>query len=175
MERINGYNLPFDINKLKHKTDLIEQDGPLLSLYYNEKGDYYLLYWLDCDDNANRWMILRIDIKMLYEYLNNDKSLLQVIENPSDNFVWITDIDNDGKQIYTQALPSTAIPVDYLPDKDSMFEFDNKKELLEDVSTDKFEIDIPKSDKSLFSALIAKMGWRLSPKTIHKIIDKVAL
>lgn len=117
MERINGYNLPFDISKLKHRTDLIEQDGPLLSLYYNDKGDYYLFYWLDCDDNVNRWMILRVDTKTLYEYLKQEKTLLQVIKNPSDNFVWITDIDNNGKQIYTQALPSTSVPEDYLPEE----------------------------------------------------------
>lgn len=174
MERINGYNLPFDISKLKHRADLIEQDGPLLSLYYNDKGDYYLFYWLDCDENTNRWMILRVDTKTLYEYLNQEKTLLDVIKNPSDNFVWITDIDNNGKQIYTQALPSTSVPDDYLPDKDSMFEFDHQQELLDEVSSDKFEIDIPKSDKSLFSALMSKMGWRLSPKSIHKLVDKVA-
>lgn len=175
MEKINGYNLPFDISKLKHRVDLIEQDGPLLSLYYNDKGDYYLCYRLDCDDNANRWMMLRVDTKTLYEYLNQEKTLLEVIKNPSDNFVWITDIDNNGRQIYTQALPSISVPEDYLPDPDSKFEFDHQQELLDQVSSDKFEIDIPKSDKSLFSALVSKMGWRLSPKSIRKLVDRVAL
>lgn len=174
MERINGYDLPFDLNKLKHRSDLIEQDGPLLSLYYNDKGDYYLFYWLDCDNKANRWMILRIDNQSLFEYLNQEKTLLQVIKNPSDNFVWITDIDNNGKQIYTQALPITSVPKDYLPDADSKFEFGHQQELLGEVSSDKFEVDIPKSDKNLFSALMAKMGWRLTQKTIQKFVDKVA-
>lgn len=74
MEKINGYDLPFDLGKLKHKIDLIEQDGPLLSLYYNDRGDYYLLYWLDCDDRENRWMILRVDINSLYDYLNKTRA-----------------------------------------------------------------------------------------------------
>lgn len=175
MEKIKGYNIPFDISKLKLRANLIEQDGPLLSLYYNDKGDYYLFYWLDCDDGANRWMILRVDIKTLYEYLDKDKTLLQVIKNSPDSFVWITDVDNNGTQINTQALPFASIPSDYLPDEDSWFEFDNQQELMKEVGTDKFEIDIPKSDKNLFSSLIAKMGWRLTPKTIHRFIDKVAL
>lgn len=174
MEKINGYDLPFDLGKLKHKIDLIEQDGPLLSLYYNDRGDYYLLYWLDCDDRENRWMILRVDINSLYDYLNKDESLLQLIKNSPDNFVWITDINNQGKQTKTQALPIESVPSQYLPDEDSWFEFAHQQELLKDVGTDKFELDIPKSDKNLFSSLISKMGWRITPQTIHRLIDKVA-
>lgn len=174
MEIIQGYNIPFDIHRLKLRANLIEQDGPLLSLYYNDKGDYYLFYWLDCNEEANRWMFLRVDIKTLYEYLDKDKTLLQVIKNSPDSFVWITDIDNNGNQISTQALPLASIPSDYLPDEDSWFEFDNQHELTKEVGTDQFVVDIPKSDKSLFSSLIAKMGWRLTPKTLHRLIDKVA-
>lgn len=174
MERIKGFNLPFDISRLKRRADLITQDGPLLSLYYNNNGDYYLFYWLDCDSKANRWMILRVDTKTIYEYLSGEKSLLQVIENPSDNFVWITDIGSVGTQIYTQALPASSIPRDYFPKADSFFEFEHKEELLNEVTTDIVEIDIPKSDKSLFAALMSKMGWRLSPRNIHRIVDKVA-
>lgn len=174
MEELKGYDIPFEIKTLKHRADLIEQDGPLLSLYYNGKGDYYLFYWLDSDDRANRWMILRVSIESLYQYLSKQITLLQVIGNPSDNFVWITDIDTNGKQISTKALPVANIPTDYLPAEDSWFEFDNQNELLKEVGTYKFEVDIPRSDNNLFSTIVAKRGWKLSTKTIHKFIDKVA-
>lgn len=174
MEELKGYNIPFDIKKLKHRADLIEQDGPLLSLYYNGKGDYYLFYWLDCDDKANRWMILKVSIEALYQYLSKQITLFQVIGNPSDNFVWLTDIDTNGEQISTKALPVDNIPPEYLPVNDSWFEFDKQQELLKEVGTEKFEVDVPKSDNNLFSAIVAKMGWKLSPKTIHNFIDKVA-
>lgn len=174
MEELKGYDIPFDIKELRHRADLIEQDGPLLSLYYNGKGDYYLFYWLDCDNKANRWMILRVSVESLYQYLSKQTTLLQVISNPSDNFVWITDVDGNGKQIDTKALPVADIPADYLPDEDSWFEFDNQQELLKEVGTDKFEVDVPKSDNNLFSAIVSKMGWKLSPATLHKFIDKVA-
>lgn len=175
MEKIDGFDIPFDISNLTFRANLIEQDGPLLSLYYNDRGDYYLFYWLDCDEKANRWMVLRVDIKTLYEYLNKEKTLLQVIKNSPDNFVWITDIDGKGRQILTCALPLSSVPSDYLPAKDSWFEFDNQQDLIGEVGTDNFEVAIPKSDKNLFSTLISKMGWRLSPQSVHKLIDKVAL
>lgn len=174
MEKLRGYAMPFDISLLKHRADLIEQDGPLLSLYYNEKGDYYLFYWIDCDERANRWMILRVDNKSLYEYLDREKTLLQVVKNPSDNFVWITDIDSNGAQVSTLAMPVSSIPLDYLPGEDSWFDFDHREELLKEVSVNKFEVDIPQSDKSLFTAIISKMGWRLSSASVRKIIDKIA-
>lgn len=174
MEKIKGYEIPFDIKALKHKADLIEQNGPLLSLYYNGKGDYYLFYWLDCDDRANRWMILRVSVESLYQYLSKQITLYEVIDHPADNFVWVTDIDGSGMQVGTRALPVANIPTDYLPTMDSWFDFDNQQELLKQVGTETFEVDVPKSDNRLFSAIVAKMGWKLSPETIHKFIDKVA-
>lgn len=175
MEKLNGYNIPFDISQLKLRANLIEQDGPLLSLYYNDNGDYYLFYWLDCDDTTNRWMVIRVGLNILYQYLHKERTLLQVIESPSDSFVWVIDLDSTGNQTNTEAVPLSCLPLDYLPDKDSYFDFDNQQELLKDVSTDKVEIDIPKSDHFFFTALISKMGWQLSAKSLHKLIDKVAL
>ena len=47
MEELKEYDIPFDIKELKHRADLIEQDGPLLSLYYN------LNFRLICSDNTH--------------------------------------------------------------------------------------------------------------------------
>lgn len=174
MEQLKGYDIPFELKQMRLRANLIMQDGPLLSLYYNDKGDYYLFYWLDCDEKVNRWMVMRVDMKSLCQYLNKERTLLQLIQKPSDSFVWIVDIDGHGRQIRSEALPFNLIPSDYLPCEDSWFEFDNRQELLNDVSMDSYEIDVPKSEKSLFSALMAKMGWQLSPKTLHQFIDKVA-
>lgn len=38
MEELKGYDIPFEIKTLKHRADLIEQDGPLLSLIIMAKG-----------------------------------------------------------------------------------------------------------------------------------------
>lgn len=175
MERINGFKIPFELSNLKLRANLIEQDGPLLSLYYNDRGDYYLLYWVDCDNNTNRWIAFRTDNESLLQYLNQEIPLYDLIERPSDNFVWITDIDNDGKQVDAEAIPSSSIPKGYLPDKDSFFVFDHRQDLVKSVSTDKFEVDIPKSDKTLFSTLMSKMGWKLSPASMRRLIDRAAL
>ena len=107
--------------------------------------------------------------------MHKEKTLLQVIESSSDSFVWIIDLDSAGNQANTEAVPFSKLPLDYLPDKDSYFDFDNQQELLKGVSTDKVEIDIPTSDKTFFAALMSKMGWQLSAKSLHKLIDKVAL
>lgn len=174
MEKLTGFQIPFDIKILKLRANLIEQDGPLLSLYYNDKGDYYLFYWLDCDDTSNRWMIVRVSLNTLYQYLNKETSLLQVIKEASDNFVWIVDLDNRGEQTDTLAVTFSNVPSKYLPDPDSYFEFDHQQELIKDVGTDKIEVDIPKKDKSFFAELVSKMGWRLSPDAVRNLIDKVA-
>ncbi len=175
MEKIKGFAIPFDISHLKRRADLIEQDGPLLSLYYNDKGDYYLFYWLDCDATANRWMFCRVDIASLYAYLRGERSLLQVIRELTDGFVWITDLDAAGRQVWTRAVPLSALPSAYLPADDSFFAFDRRQELLEETGADRVEVDIPKADKNLFSALMAKMGWKWSAPNVRKLLDNIAL
>lgn len=174
MEQIKGYNIPFDISNLYLKTNLIEQDGPLLSLYYNDRGDYYLFYWVDCDDKNNRWVIGRTDPRSIQKYLMKETTLYNIICNLTDCFVWITDIDNDGRQTYTGAIGIKDLPEDYLPAKDSYFEFDNKEELLSNVTLDKYEVSVPNNEKGLFSTIASKMGWRLSPAIIN-FIGKAAL
>lgn len=175
MEKIKGFAIPFDITLLKRRADLIEQDGPLLSLYYNDKGDDYLFYWLDSDATTNRWMLCRVDNATLYAYLHGERSLLQVIRGLTDGFVWITDLDAAGRQVRTQAVPLSALPPAYLPAADSFFEFGRRQELLEETGADRVEVDIPKADKNLFSALMAKMGWKWSAPNVRKLIDHIAL
>jgi len=65
MKEVNGFSMSFDFSKLKKKVDLIEMDGPLLSLYQNEQGDSYLFYWLDADSQYNRWMLIPHSVRWL--------------------------------------------------------------------------------------------------------------
>ena len=54
MKKIKGYDIQFDFSHFRRIADLIAFEGPLLSHYVSDKGDDYLFYWVESDENANR-------------------------------------------------------------------------------------------------------------------------
>lgn len=159
MKDLNGMNITFDFNKLNKQADLIVCDGPLLSHYSTDTGDQYLLYWVDADDECNRWLMIRTNLYALYNYVNKQTSLYNVLTHPEDEFVWVVDFDDNLKSKMVQTIPVDAIPEDCLPEMDAMYEFENEDPLLQG-SIDTYEINLPEKDRSFFNELIQKMGWR---------------
>ena len=125
MEQIEGNRLdkflPGDLTKT---ADLITFDGPLLSHFKNENDDGYLFYWCDADDVYNRWLVFRTTDKQLSRYLKKETPLRDMIQNPSDGFLYAVDIDDalqyeNVRMVYPHSLPNT-----YLPAADSYYDFD---------------------------------------------------
>ena len=75
--------------------DLVYLDGPFLSHYVSGKGDDYLFYWVDRDDKDNRWLVLRVSLSSLQKYIGKELTLLELIENPNDGYLYSVDVDND--------------------------------------------------------------------------------
>lgn len=123
--------MEFDYHRLARCSDLIYFDGPLLSHFMDEYGDNYLMYWLEADGKYNRWMIIRTSITQIQNYIEKKITLREVILHPCDSFVWITDIDDALDCHNTQCVPLNMIPEAYLPEKDSLYEFqvENQTEL----------------------------------------------
>ncbi len=172
MKEVNGFSISFDFNRLKKKVDLIEMDGPLLSLYQNEQGDSYLFYWLDADNQYNRWMLIRIQPASLLPYLRHEISLRQVLYQTPDSFVWISDLDNKMEWTHTQCVNLKDIPEDYLPSEESFFEFDNKETIEQQITTDTYELTIPISDRRFFETFVQKMGWKATQNSIMKKVSQ---
>ena len=94
MKTINGFSINFDFSKLIKVADLIYHDGPLLSHYVSNKGENYLFYWVDVDNEYNRWVVIRTDIFSIQQYLEKKSTLHSIITQPNDGFVYTVDIDD---------------------------------------------------------------------------------
>ena len=118
---IKGIKLDtFPLKNLTKVADLIYFDGPLLSHFKNEYGDNYFYYWCDVNENFNRWLIFRVADKSLNGYLSGAISLRELIEKPSDGFVYLVDIDDDLEFHNLQMVQDLSD--DYLPEADSYFD-----------------------------------------------------
>lgn len=171
MTELGGMPIDFKWGKLHKIADLIVCEGPLLSHYSTCTGDQYLLYWLDCDEKCNRWMVVRTNLGALRQYVNKEITLLQLLETPEDGFVWIIDLDDALSLVHSETLPVSMIPEKYLPEPEAMYEFENTDPLLQE-KLDTYELNLPESDSGLFRTIIERMGWLASE---IKLSRKVAV
>jgi hypothetical protein len=129
MKTITGFNISFDFGKLIKITDLIYYDGPLLSHYVSEKGDNYLFYWVDSDNEYNRWIVIRCNILSIQKYLDKAATLYSIITQPNDGFVYMVDIDNQVTYHHTKLIQIKNLPEDYKPAEDSYYTFEPQDDI----------------------------------------------
>lgn len=125
MRDITGYDYDgLNVDSLTLIADLIYFDGPLLSHYVSPQGDNYLFYWVDSDEKCNRWLVIKVSLSYIQDYINKKVTLLDIIRNRSDKSVFVIDIDNELK---VEKLLFTGIgdlPADYFPKDNSYYEFE---------------------------------------------------
>jgi len=113
------------IKGLKKVEDLLYFDGPLLSFYMSESDDCFLFYWVDVDNEYNRWVVFPVRLIELNDFLNKKISLLKLYESALNGY--IIDIDNSLNYNNIQLAQLLELPSDYIPSKDSFFLNDNSK------------------------------------------------
>lgn len=127
MIRLQGIKGRLSIDKLRKVSDLIYFDGPFLSHYVHISGDNYLSYWVDCDDTAQRWLVFRVGMVALQDYVNKRKTLYELLKAVDEDFVYVIDVYNDGSHTDPLMIFLENIPDDYFPEIDSYFDFSIEK------------------------------------------------
>ncbi len=117
MKTIDGIPLTgLPVSGLRHVRDLSYFDGPLLSHYEHPNGDDYLYYWCDCDETANRWMVLRVSEASILRLVQRVVPLDFVIPNGCrDDFVYVIDTTTTGAIHQAALVLKSKIPADYRP------------------------------------------------------------
>lgn len=109
--------LPIDLEFIR---DIEEFDGPLLSEFRSSAGDSFLYYWCDCNEEANRWLVVRTPRQDLFRYFVGRISLRSLIRECRDGFLYIVDLDADATPLSAWfALPG-KLPDNYLPGPESV-------------------------------------------------------
>jgi hypothetical protein len=124
MKKIEGYSIDYDFSGFRKIADLVYVDGSFLSHYVSSKGDDYLFYWADRDEQDNRWLVIRVSLSSLQKYIGKKLTLRELIENPNDGYFYVVDIDNSLVYHDVKLVQPSALPDDYLPEADSYYEFE---------------------------------------------------
>jgi hypothetical protein len=100
--------------------DLEEFDGPLLSEFRSSNGDTFLYYWCDCNEQANRWLVVRTPRQDLFRYLVGRVTLRSLIQECRDRFLYVVDLDGDASVLSAWFVYAENIPEIYLPGPESV-------------------------------------------------------
>lgn len=124
-------------SKHSWNADLIDFDGPLLSLYKGEYDEDLLYIWLDCNATKNRWGVVPISRYNLRAYLECSVTLRTVFEESS----WLA-IFHTGSAPNRRNSPQRTTwreAIDYLPDEDSYLVPDIATEAARQLATEACE------------------------------------
>lgn len=120
---LNNYIVKeFPYSDHKKVDDLIQYEGPILSLFINSSSQFYLYYWVDDDESFHRWLIARVDIESLVGYLDGKVSLHSILTDADREYILIADQNRDYEFVNSYLIQSSLIFEDYLPEKESFFE-----------------------------------------------------
>ena len=97
--------------------DIVNYDGPLISLYRDKRGKEALCCWLDCNTTRNRWCLVPIQRDLLRQYLTFNCSLRDVFSKTHKLFVFETTAN--GSRHNFLEVATKDFPSDYLPEEDS--------------------------------------------------------
>ena len=172
MKTIEGFQVEMDFGKFRRIADLIYYDGPFLSHYVSPKGDDYLFYWVDNDNTYNRWIVTRVSLPILQQYIARQIPLRDVIAHPNDGFIYITDVDNDLKYNNIRLVQPEKLPDDYLPADDSFYEFEpiaanDAPEMMT------YQLTIPFQEHSKLESMLSHIGFPIS--ALKKIASTAAV
>ncbi|MGM9697393.1 MAG: DUF6575 domain-containing protein [Prevotella sp.] len=122
MNIIEGINAKLNFSDLVKMSDLIFFDGPLLSHYVHKSGTNYLSYWVDCDDENERWLVFNVGLTYLQRYVNGEISLLNLLKGIDNGLINVVDVNTDGDIINNKLVEISDLPESYFPDEDSLFD-----------------------------------------------------
>ncbi|SDL22429.1 hypothetical protein SAMN05661010_01120 [Modicisalibacter muralis] len=97
--------------------DLINFEGPLLSLFKNDEDEDFLFVWLDCNNTKNRWCMVAVDRDQLKGYLGSVLPLRNIMADSSELIVF--SVSRAGRRSAFIRTDFSHLPEEYRPEKDS--------------------------------------------------------
>lgn len=109
-------------NSLNRIVDVVNFEGPLLTLYKDINNRYlYLLDWVDRDSAFNRWLIYRCNSITLDKFIQGKISHQELFLS-DENYCYVVDIDKNYIWNNSQEINKRNLPPNYIPVEDAFFE-----------------------------------------------------
>lgn len=123
MENLKGKTIAHQEfqNLLIRVADVVNIEGPLLTLFLHTNRQLYLFDWVDRDTESNRWLIYRTNRALLNRFINKDISHFELLMS-DESYVYKIDIDHNLDWHNFQQVAKKSLPNSYLPLKNVYYE-----------------------------------------------------
>lgn len=99
-----------DITKL---FDLEYFDGPLLSLFADANGNFYLYKWYDVSPESHQWLVFKVKYETLLKYLNGMASEFELLNDESYKPFYLVEFSEKGQPHITRTFMPNEIFDEY--------------------------------------------------------------
>ena len=99
-------------------------DGPRLIILRSSAGQFFLAWWNDTDENADRWIYLPLSERRLHQLLTGEMTCLEGLKSPEDGYLFVVDEDlRDDSNDQTMLVGPDALPEESLPYPEARFDY----------------------------------------------------
>ncbi len=111
------------LDNLQKVSDLIFRGHPLLSHLQTPQGTNYLELWCDEDKTGHRTLLFAVEPGDLDAFRNREITLRRLLERAREGVTHLIERGQGGKTKAVKTLPTDSIPDEYMPTKDSYYQF----------------------------------------------------
>jgi len=112
-----------DRERLTRIGDLINIEGPILSVFQDENNsDFYLFDWADSDNYVNRWLVYKVNPENIKNFITNRTSYRELFISSLNSEYYYIDIDNDLLDSDFILTKITTLPENYIPLNENRFD-----------------------------------------------------
>lgn len=99
-----------DITKL---FDLEYFDGPLLSLFADANGNFFLYKWYDVAPESHQWLVFKVKYETLLKYLNSMASEFELLNDEPVKSFYLVEFSEKGQSHIIRTFISNEILDEY--------------------------------------------------------------
>jgi len=93
-----------DIRDVTKLFDLEYYDGPLLSLFADANGDFYLYKWYDVAPNSHQWLVWRVQYETLLRYLNGMATEFDLLQEDLGESFYLIEFSEKSQPVVVGAI-----------------------------------------------------------------------
>ncbi len=103
-----------NIQNITKLFDLEYFDGPLLSLFADTNGDFYLYKWYDLNNSSHKWLVFRVKYETLLKYLNEMLPEYALLEDDISKSFYLVEFTEKGQPQIIRNVPPTEVFNEYV-------------------------------------------------------------
>jgi len=102
-----------NIREITKLFDLEYFDGPLLSLFADANGDFFLYKWYDVTPDSHHWLVFKVKYGSLLKYLNGMSSEFELLNDQPSKPFYLVEFSEKGQPNVVRTVSQEEVLHEY--------------------------------------------------------------